>query len=170
MDFKKLYEQFKADFPTEAYAKDNSRGFELTTLKAQYIVERLNTVVGVNGWGIVGEFIEKDSQGVLFLGQLNIFTTNKEGETVVAHSVEAIGFSSNTKNIGDAYKGARTDALSKAASYLGIGNEMFKGNISPSEAKTVTKKPTKKAAVVIEDTKDVELTTSRTFNKSRFTR
>ena len=76
------------------------------------------------------------------------------------HSVDAIGFSENKKNIGDAYKGARTDALSKAASYLGLGNDMFKGMISPPGApqkaapKTKFKKPTVDTPKEKKETKD----------------
>ena len=125
MDLVKVYEGLKAPFPKEAYSIDSSRGFNLTSLKAQYAIERLNDVVGINGWKLTGSF-QKTEKGVLYMGSLDLV---ENGE--VLHSVEAIGYSENKKNIGDTYKSARTDALSKAASYYGLGNEMFKGNIKP---------------------------------------
>ncbi|HUW12782.1 MAG TPA: hypothetical protein VM537_23850 [Anaerolineae bacterium] len=43
--------QLKASFPASAVSKDTSRGFELTSIKAAYIVERLNDVFGLCGLG-----------------------------------------------------------------------------------------------------------------------
>ena len=142
MNLEKMYEGFKADFPDEAYTVDSSRGFDLTSLKAQFIIERLNEVAGVNGWILTGDFKETE-KGTLYLGSLQLID-RLENKSI--HSVEAIGFSASKKNVGDTYKGARTDALSKAASYLGVGNDMFKGKIAPKKkgaapkpkAKTVT--------------------------------
>jgi hypothetical protein len=102
--------------------KDTSRGFELTSIKAQYIVERLNEVLGITGWRMKGEFNSVDG-GMLYIGKLEIKITD------MIHEIEAIGYSGNKKNPGDTYKSARTDALSKAASYLGVGNSVFKGNV-----------------------------------------
>ena len=79
-----------------------------------------------------------------YRGSLQIVVNNE-----VVHSVEAIGYSDNKKNIGDTYKSARTDALSKAGSYFGIGNEMYKGNIAVGKKSTTVKKKVEK--VVTED-------------------
>ena len=38
-------------FPPEALSKDTSRGFELTSIKAAYVIERLNEVFGLCGVG-----------------------------------------------------------------------------------------------------------------------
>lgn len=122
-----VYKKFLSDFPPEAYDEDNSRGFPLTTLKAQYIVERLNEVCGLDGWALTGEYKEIE-EGVLYFGKLTI---NIDGKEIVR---ESVGFSKDKKNVGDSYKSARTEALSKAASYLGIGNDMFKGLIVPPKS------------------------------------
>jgi hypothetical protein len=149
-----LYLALSADFDKEAYSVDNSRGFDLTSLKAQYIVERLNKTVGFSNWRLDGKFTEKPN-GVLFEGALILFLGDfKKLEDGVAaiHQIPTIGYSANKKNTGDVYKGAKTDALSKASSYLGIGNEVFKGNVNlatikakgsakPAAKKTTTKKP-----------------------------
>ena len=66
------FDEFKKDFPEEAYDTDTSRGFALTSLKAQYMVERLNDTLysnGVGGWYFTGEYQETDN-GVLYFGQL----------------------------------------------------------------------------------------------------
>jgi hypothetical protein len=41
----------KAPFPAEAFSTDDSRGFELTSIKAAFIIERLNEVFGPCGIG-----------------------------------------------------------------------------------------------------------------------
>ena len=41
----------KAPFPPEALSADTSRGFELTSIKAAYVIERLNEVFGPCGIG-----------------------------------------------------------------------------------------------------------------------
>ncbi len=118
-----IYKKLKADFPKEAYQKDSSRGFDLTSIKAQYVVERLNDVLGINGWKIEGEFKDVDT-GVLLVGTLSF----KIGDEW--HSKLGVGYADKKKNMGDTYKGAMTDLISKAASHIGVGNEVFKGNVN----------------------------------------
>lgn len=122
--WQEIYKKLKADFPTEAYSEDRSRGFSLTSLKAQYIVERLNETVGIDGWELTGEFKEVDG-GVLYFGKL---TLHVDGKSVTK---EGQGFSKDKNNVGDMYKSARTEALSKAASHFGVGDAMYKGLIKP---------------------------------------
>ena len=184
MNVKELYEEFKKPFPKEAYKGDSSRGFELTTLKSQYIVERLNETVGVNGWELLGEYREIGvddegvPEGVVFDGDLVI--TIKDGTEVVTMKKGQAGFGQCERNIGDGYKGARTDCLSKCASLFGIGNEMFKGNISPdgdlkaeedeSEETVEAAGEEQEAAPVKKKKTRKKKTTSSRFNKksSRF--
>jgi len=133
---KEIYDRLKAEFPKEALSKDTSRGFELTSVKAQYIIERLNEVLGIGGWQLKGEFTDHPN-GVLYFGNLHIMLPND-----VCHTVEAIGFCGKKKNIGDMYKSARTDALSKAASQVGVANSVFKGldvRHMPAEPKSTYK-------------------------------
>ena len=44
-------EALRAPFPAEALSADTSRGFELTSIKAAYVIERLNDVFGPCGIG-----------------------------------------------------------------------------------------------------------------------
>ena len=41
----------RAPFPAEALSADTSRGFELPSIQAAYVIERLNEVFGVCGVG-----------------------------------------------------------------------------------------------------------------------
>lgn len=124
-----LYEQLSEDFAADALTADTSRGFALTSIKPQYIKERLNTVVGIDGWKFRGEYVQVDG-GVIYLGALTLVIDGTE----ITH--EAPGFAAHKRNLGDTYKGAQTDALSKCASFFGIGNEVFKGNVTPPETKS----------------------------------
>lgn len=121
---KAVYAALAAEFPKEAMSTDKSRGFALTSIKAQYVTERLNDVLGFMNWTHGGEFQRVD-EGVLYLGTLVV--------TVDGHRNQqfAPGFAKITdgKNLGDAYKSAKTDSLSKAASLIGVGNSVFKGLI-----------------------------------------
>lgn len=158
-----LYNAFKADFPKEAYSSDRSRGFALTSLKAQYIIERLNESIGFSNWRLDGKYREvrddetNELQGVLFEGHLVLFLGDYKllsGGEPAQHIVPTIGYheaytldgkgNKKFKLIGDVYKGARTDALSKGSSYLGIGNDMFKGKVSTTGDVAGAKKETKK--------------------------
>jgi len=122
--FADIYKKLIVAFPDEAYSLDSSRGFNLTSIKAQYVVERLNEVVGLDGWSLTGDYTTTDD-GVLFFGQLTI------NDGFKPHIQQSVGFSKTKKLVGDAYKGAKTDSLSKAASLFGLGNEVFKGNVVP---------------------------------------
>jgi hypothetical protein len=51
MDAKKVYEQLSVPMPPEALHEDTSRGFSLTSIRAGFIIERLNQVFGLLGYG-----------------------------------------------------------------------------------------------------------------------
>lgn len=127
-----LLEKLQADFPKEAHSVDSSRGFNLTSIKAQYIKERLNEVFGIFSWAFEENFVEIKT-GILCHGELVVRQKDE------SRLIQATGFSPIKKNMGDAYKGASTDSLSKACSFIGIGNEVFKGNVNLS---TVAEKAT----------------------------
>ena len=131
-----LYEKLAEDFPLEAMNKDSSRGFDLTSVKAQYVVERLNTIFGMMNWSHGGEFKEVED-GILYLGGLVVTVDGKQNKQF------APGFSKIKKNnLGDAYKSAKTDSLCKAASMFGVANSVFKGLV---DAKSLTSSAPKKA-------------------------
>jgi len=132
-DNKYIYQTLSENFQKEAYSKDNSRGFELTALKAQYIKERLNEVFGIFDWEFEENF-KTESNFILCHGRLTV--TFKEQ---IRH-VYATGGSQLKKSLADAYKGAATDSLSKAASFIGIDNDVFKGNINLNTVSETVKK------------------------------
>lgn len=170
-----IYKKLSAEFPQEAYSADRTRSsITLTSLKAQYVVERLNEVLGIGNWALNGTWTEV-SDGILYVGSLNYSIV--DGETITEHTTGDVpGFAGFDKpNSGDAYKSARTDCLSKAASYLGVGNEMYKGNVKPPEVKDIEKEvndteeevkvgPRSKFKTTSRKTKDLEEVESETEN------
>jgi hypothetical protein len=122
----KMHNEFRSSFPNEAYRPYNKPGCSkpLTTLDPMYIVERLNNVLGLGRWSLLHEIVPHQIKG----------TACVKGRIVLLdYSCELpITYGSNTnQDIGDAHKGAVTDLLSKSASYLEIGIDMFKGKIEP---------------------------------------
>lgn len=133
-DETEIYNILIADFPPEAMQPDKSRGFALTSVKAQFVTERLNEAFGFMNWSHGGEYEVKDD-GVLFHGAL-IFTVNGKQQRQFGTGYAAFG---PKKLIGDVYKSAKTDSLSKSASQIGVGNSVFKGLIDASSlGKTAT--------------------------------
>ena len=93
----------------------------LSAIKVIYVVERLNDVFGLNGWHVDNEIVET-GQMIVVRATLSI--------PKYAIAIEQFGGNDNPDR-GDAYKGACTDALSKCASYLGIGMDVYKGLNDP---------------------------------------
>lgn len=117
-----MREQLRKPLPKEAISQHPTKTF-LSTIKAIYVVERLNDVFGVGNWKTKTEVIttkesEKKSPMVIVKSVLTINDYDIE--------IEAFGGNDNA-DLGDAYKGAATDALTKIGSYLEIGIDVFKG-------------------------------------------
>lgn|SRR3990167_7846492 len=141
-------ELLRKPLPEEAISQHPTKKF-LSTIKAIYVVERLNEVFGIGEWYVSYEEImspnptdPKLNKQVVVKGTLNIPDMAP---------IEQYGGNDN-KDLGDAYKGAATDALTKIASYLEIGMDVYKGLSTPKGDETeinydeppVFEKPTKK--------------------------
>jgi hypothetical protein len=111
-----LLERLKAPLPTEAISPNPGRP-GLSVIKVIYVVERLNEVFGLNGWHVANQVVESGKMVVV-----------KATVTVPEYGIEIEQYGGNdNSDRGDAYKGACTDALSKCASYLGVGMDVYKG-------------------------------------------
>jgi len=100
-----------------------------TGYKPQYIVDAMNEVFEIGGWGYeenkthtVNEVVDGKEKPSLALSRVNVFIVGVE------FSPKAWGQSRITRgDIGDAKKGAMTDAIKKALSYFSIGNRAYRG-------------------------------------------
>lgn len=119
--------------PQEAISQHPTKTF-LSTIKAIYVTERLNEVFGVGAWKTKTEFVERVDKMVVTKTTLEI------PEYGIYY--EQFGGNDN-QDLGDAYKGATTDAITKIGSYLGIAHEVFKGK-QTHNSQADTKKPVSK--------------------------
>lgn len=122
----KMREQLRVGFPDEAYSQHPTKTF-LTTLKAMYVLERLNDIFGVGRWTIDIEIIERTSDYVLVQGEFR----SLDYEIIIPKQFGGHKTTGKNTEIADGYKSALTDCQSKIASYLEIGIDVFKGKINP---------------------------------------
>jgi len=147
-----IYNKLKAPLERDAYKIDYSRGKQnpMTTIGAQYIIDRLNIVLGLGRWEHTGKYeVSRDEEGkirdVIFFGVLSgTITEYSEKETIIREfRIEGVGYCEQQfhkekgyaiKLAGDILKSAKTDSLSKCSSWLGIGDDVFKGKVAPGTA------------------------------------
>ena len=128
-----MREQLRKPLPNEAVHQHPTKKF-LSTIKAIYVVERLNDVFGIGGWRWETNFIERQEKMVVVKSTISIPEYNI--------FLECFGGNDNV-DLGDAYKGASTDGLTKLGSYLEIGIDVFKG-LHTGNIKTTADKPIEK--------------------------
>jgi hypothetical protein len=112
-----------APLPKEALRQHPTKSF-LTVITPIYVLERLNNVFGVGKWEFRTEPIDV-GPGVGNKGEMCVVKGILDIPEYGIH-LEQYGGNDNI-DMGDAYKGAATDALTKISSYLGIGFEVYKG-------------------------------------------
>lgn len=122
-----MYKELRRALPAEAVTKHPTKTY-LSSIKAIYVVERLNEVFGAGMWTVKNSLIREESKHIVVKSELTL-------EEYTGYW-EAFGGNDNA-DLGDAYKGACTDALTKIGSYLGIAMEVFKGqgNQEPKASK-----------------------------------
>lgn len=104
----------------------------MTAINPMSVIDRLNEVFGIGGWNFTTEFISCESRVQKTKnGERDVYDSAVKGRLAIGDLIlEQYGGSTNDDK-GDAIKGGCTDALTKIASYLGIGAEIYKnhGNI-----------------------------------------
>lgn len=125
--------KLRSPLPPEAISQHPTKTF-LSSIKAIYVEERLNDVFGIGSWTTKIEHIkDEQSQKANKNGVFPIMSVVKLIFEIPAYGVyhECYGGNDN-EDLGDAYKGATTDALTKIGSYLEIGIDVFKGKSTHS--------------------------------------
>ena len=128
----KTQEQLKAELyaplPAEAIKQHPTKTF-LSTIKPIYITDRMNEVFGIGQWQTKTENVLVNDNGTV---------VNKTTLIIKEYDIYYECFGGNDNggagskgfDLGDAFKGATTDALNKIASYLGIGIDVYRGKQS----------------------------------------
>jgi hypothetical protein len=115
--------------PDEAIKPHPTKTF-LSSIKAIYVTERLNDVFGVGKWQTKVDHITTTEKSMVVVKLY--FSIPEYGVYYECFGGNDNG-GENSKNfdLGDAYKGATTDAITKVGSYLEIGIDVFKGKSTP---------------------------------------
>jgi len=129
---KEMREALRMPLPVGAVTQHPTKTF-LSSIKAIYVTERLNDVFGVGSWQIkVNHVTTTDKSMVVVKVEFSIPEYGIYFECYGGN--DNGGENSRNFDLGDAYKGATTDALTKIGSYLEIGIDVFKGlgNTAPA--------------------------------------
>jgi hypothetical protein len=136
---KRMYEALAAPFPEEAIERTDGRvtgrGYSTTGIKYQFVVNRLNDVVGVGGWRAHRTVNVKEvttPKGRTAYEAICDITLELgewvDGDFVVfAESLADGGHTAMSES--DARKGAYTNALKKAAAMFGCGRQAYEGTL-----------------------------------------
>ena len=127
--------------PTAAITKHPTKTY-LSSIKAIYVTERLNKVFGIGAWTTNVEPFSYDPN----IGMVVVKLTFNIPHLGIHHQSfggnDNGGVNNKNFDLGDAYKGATTDALTKICSFLEIGIDVFKGfgsNPTPPTPQTTVK-------------------------------
>lgn len=131
-----IYKLLSAPLPQNAIQftskEKTKKGYDMTGYSYQFVVNRLNEVLGPLNWSTKEEFeIVKAANPSAFK---KWETTCKIELTICINGLAvtrtAWGGSGNAEKV-DSVKGAWTQALKRAASLFGVGKEAYEGTIDP---------------------------------------
>lgn len=126
--------------PPEAIG-DHPRIQGLSSIKPAFVVERLIEAFGNGGWDDRVTIVDRDSHSETWNAgkhnekQVKIYTATVHLTfTIEKYGLHKENFGGcDNVDLGDALKGARTDALTKIASELGVGLEVYKSGRESTE-------------------------------------
>lgn len=128
--------------PEEALKQHPTKKF-LSSINAIYITERLNKVFGVGQWRTQVELIDAKPTKPDKNGNVSVMVVTKTTFEVPEYGIRYECFGGNDNDdLGDAYKGSTTDAITKIGSFLGIGAHVWKNQGTPNN-KPLPQQPAK---------------------------
>lgn len=132
-------EMLQAPLPSWA-VKQHPTKKNMSTIHPMAVIDRLNEVFGFGAWNTTVEklsaydWMQKTSKG-----DRKVYTATSRVVLQIPSQgihLEQFGGSTNDDE-GDALKGSATDALTKIASYLGIGASIYKGQGNGTDPKDI---------------------------------
>lgn len=125
----KLIDKLGSPLPAGAL-KEHPTKKNMTVINPMAVIDRLNDVFGVGKWRWECREIDctKETQKTRN-GERTVYMSSVHGTlTIPAEEIHIEQFGGSTNDDkGDALKGGATDALTKCASYLGVGASIYKG-------------------------------------------
>jgi len=132
----KLYPKLSAQLGKEAIQatskEKTKKGYDTTGYGYQFIVNRLNEVLGPSHWRQIPEILKETQKGEK-LFEVTMRVIVQIGNWIngtfipIAEQVAFGGHASMT--LSDAYKGAHTNTLKKALGMFGVGKEAYEGTL-----------------------------------------
>lgn len=121
-----MMNELYAQFPQEMERVRMVGGVELAYLPISEVINRLNRVLGVDGWSFTIVSVGRDTIEPDEVIAHVCLTAEINGKTVVKHglggqSIKKAKSTGKPIDVGNDFKGAVSDALKKAAQQLGIG-------------------------------------------------
>jgi len=140
--------------------KEHPTKKKMSVIHPMAVIERLNEVFGVGAWHFKTTYISCDKEiQKTKTGERNVYMSSVLGILEVPeHNIHLEQFGGSTNDDkGDALKGGATDALTKIASYLNIGAEIYKGK-GNIDVGTITKEetPREKAERLLSQANNIE--------------
>jgi hypothetical protein len=135
----KIYTALAAPFPEEAVERTDGRvtgrGYSTTGIKYQYVVNRLNEVLGVGGYRVhravtvreVSTAKGRPAFDALCEIRLELGAWSDGAFITFAEAVGDGGHTSMSE--ADARKGAFTNAFKKCAAFFGVGRQAYEGTL-----------------------------------------
>lgn len=142
-----IVDKFHEDLPIDAIITQKKFGMEFKGYRVGWTIDRLNQIIGPHQWNAIirKQTVDTTDKGAfrvtvllgIAIGPPKAFNEdmnhmdNETWKTLTVYPViykEAYGDSINPSQ-GDAMKGAFSDALKKALSFIGIGVRAYKGQI-----------------------------------------
>jgi hypothetical protein len=139
IDTKAIYKALAAPFADEAVERTRGdvtrRGYDTTGIKYQYVVNRLNEVLGVGGFRVERQFSvrEKEARSGQPMFDVTCDLTMWLGTWEAGQFVpfaEAQGTGGHVAaSEADAKKGAFTNGFKKTAAFFGVGRQAYEGTL-----------------------------------------
>ena len=138
-ELREVYRRLAEPFPEEAIqrtrADETRRGYNTTGIGYQFVVNRLNEVLGVGGFRVAREFTlrEKQSRSGMPMVEATCDLVLQLGSWEAGQFIpfaEAPGTGGHlAASEADAKKGAFTNGFKKAAAFFGVGRQAYEGTL-----------------------------------------
>lgn len=135
-----LLQKLNNPIPEQFVTKYETDGKTFSGYNAQYAINLLNKEIGLGNWDTMEEILKQDtlSKGWAIAMSVKIII-RKEG---LDKDIYVIGYGgAYSRDIANAYKGAKTSAFKNACKYLGIGNELYLEGFDEEIKEIVYEKP-----------------------------
>lgn len=127
---KEINEILKSGEP-ENISVDSYSGY--SGYKPQYVVDSMNKVFGVHGWGFEEVATHTVKDAIKTKKGHNDLAVSRVEVWIVDEAIKRPAWGQNQVTrgeYGDAKKSAQTDALKKSLSYFSVGNRAYHGKLS----------------------------------------